>query len=348
MRPDGTNKRALRCTGPSLTSGSHRLAYSPNGRYLAGGTSLRTSNGYGYRWAVTVVNLKTRQSHIVYRYNSENGVVSLTWSPDSSQLVANVEYGGGYGMFRISVATRRLIKSYKTANFASASWKPGTRMLLCTKWFASEPGAPWRTQLRRLDGTLIKTIGEGQADPVYSPAASMRSLSTAMTARMCGQSVQIAMGPTSHRSTPALRTKDSARLHGGDLRLRVRRRAPTPSPASGASGSWSRAMAPRRYRRAKSCRTTMAAYRRAAASQAGGSRPSGSRAAESRRERHEPGCLQQAEPIPLRRRAVPRRSSLRPPPASPAARSWRRLQSFCNPNARSAIAFVGTRWERGI
>jgi Tol biopolymer transport system component len=172
MRPDGTNKRALRCTGPSLTSGSHRLAYSPNGRYLAGGTSLRTSNGYGYRWAVTVVNLKTRQSHIVYRYNSENGVVSLTWSPDSSQLVANVEYGGGYGMFRISVATRRLIKSYKTANFASASWKPGTRMLLCTKWFASEPGAPWRTQLRRLDGTLIKTIGEGQADPVYSPDGS--------------------------------------------------------------------------------------------------------------------------------------------------------------------------------
>ena len=36
-------------------------------------------------------------------------------------------------------------------------------------------------------------------------------------------------------------------------------------------------------------------------------------------------------------------------PACPASRGWHLpLQPFCNPNPRSAIAFVGTRWETSL
>ncbi len=168
MRSDGSNKRRLGYTGPSLASGTHVLAYSPDGRYLAGGTVLKPAGGsWGQLWGITLLDLKTHRSRIVYRYPSENGIVSLTWSPDGSQLVATVEYGGGYGTFRLAVPSGKLLKSYRL-NASSASWHPRARRLLCSKWFPDEPGAPFRTQLRRLDGTLVATIGEDQMHPVYS------------------------------------------------------------------------------------------------------------------------------------------------------------------------------------
>lgn len=169
MRSDGTNKRRLGYTGPSLASGTHVLAYSPDRRYLAGGTVLKPAGGsWGQLWGITLLNLKTHRSQVVYRYRSENGIVSLTWSPDGSQLVATVEYGGGYGTFRLAVPSGKLLKSYRF-NASSASWHPRARRLLCSKWFPTQPGGPFRTQLRRLDGTLIATIGEDQMHPVYSP-----------------------------------------------------------------------------------------------------------------------------------------------------------------------------------
>jgi Tol biopolymer transport system component len=169
MRSDGTNKRRLDYTGPSLASGTHVLAYSPNGRHLAGGTVLRPAGGsWGQLWGITLLDLKTHRSRIIHRYASENGIVSLTWSPGGSQLVATVEYGGGYGMFRLAVPNGKLLKSYRM-NASSASWHPQSRRLLCSKWVPDEPGGPFRTQLRRLDGTLIATLGEDQVHPVYSP-----------------------------------------------------------------------------------------------------------------------------------------------------------------------------------
>jgi Tol biopolymer transport system component len=169
MRSDGSNKRRLAYTGPSLASGTHVLSYSPNGRYLAGGTILKPEGGsWGQLWGVTLLDLKTHRSRIVYRYPSENGIISLTWSRDSSRLVANVEYGGGYGMFRLAVPSGKLLKTYRL-NASSASWHPRARRLLCSTWYPNAPGAPTRTQLRRLDGTLIATIGEDQRHPVYSP-----------------------------------------------------------------------------------------------------------------------------------------------------------------------------------
>jgi Tol biopolymer transport system component len=171
MRSDGARKRVLHYTGASLTSGASALAYSPNGRYLAGGTALHTKFGYGQRWAVTILNLKTHRSHVIFRYDSQSGVVSLTWSPDSSQLVATTEYGGGYGMFRLGVAAHRLLKNYKFMA-ASASWQPHGRLLLCAEWYPDEPGYPMKTILRQLDGSLAATLGEGQQCPVYSPSGT--------------------------------------------------------------------------------------------------------------------------------------------------------------------------------
>lgn len=181
MRSDGSNKRRLGYTGPSVATGTHVLAYSPDGRYLAGGTILKPAGGsWGQLWGITLVNLKTHRSRILYRYPSENGIVSLTWSPDGSQLVATVEYGGGYGTFRLAVPSGKLLKSYRL-NASSASWHPQARRLLLAKWFPNEPGGPFRTQVRRPDGTLIATIGEDQIHPVYSPDGTEYAFLTSNT-----------------------------------------------------------------------------------------------------------------------------------------------------------------------
>jgi len=168
MRSDGTDQRRLTYAGPSLASGSSALAYSPHGSLLAGGAKLAAQN----EWAVTVLDLKAKTSRIVYRYTSAGGVQSLTWSPDGAQLVATIEYGGTYGMVRIDVTHDRLIKQHGTSNVESASWRPDGKYLLCSKWFPSAPGGPYRTILMKPDGTKVKTLGENQRSPVYSPDGS--------------------------------------------------------------------------------------------------------------------------------------------------------------------------------
>jgi Tol biopolymer transport system component len=168
MRSDGTNQRRLTYVGPSLTSGSSALAYSPGGSLIAGGAKLAAQN----KWAVTVLDLKARTSRIVYRYDSAGGVESLTWSPDGHQLVATIEYGGTYGMVRIDVVRDRLIKMRGSGNVESASWRPDGKYLLCSKWFPTVSGGPFRTILMKPDGTGVKTLGENQRFPVYSPDGS--------------------------------------------------------------------------------------------------------------------------------------------------------------------------------
>jgi WD40 repeat protein len=170
MRANGTNKRKLKYSGPSLTSGARTLAFSHDGCWLAGGASLRTPSGYGRRWAVTILDLKTHRSRIIYRFGSQNGVVSLSWSPYSGQqLVACTEYGGGYRAWRIALWSRRARTSFSMTE--SVSWKPGGNRLLCCQWFPGEEGAPTRTLVRRLDGTQVAALGEGQHAAVFSPDA---------------------------------------------------------------------------------------------------------------------------------------------------------------------------------
>lgn len=168
VRANGSERWRIRYDGPSVTSGTHALAYSPNGRLLAGGRLVRGPN----RYAVTVLNLRTKRSRTIFRYTSEGGITSLTWSPNGRQLVVTVEYGGGYGMFRLNVPERRLIQRYGSRMAESASWRPSGRALLCSIWYPSRPGSPFRTQLLKLDGTIIKTLGENQHGCVFSPEGS--------------------------------------------------------------------------------------------------------------------------------------------------------------------------------
>lgn len=170
MRADGTNQQRLTYSGPSMTSGTKALAYSPNGRYLAGGTSLHTQYGYGTLWAITVLDLKTKSSRVVARYYCQNGIQSLSWSPSGRQLVATIEYGGGYGLLKTYLASRnRLIKDSGYGNIESASWRADGKYLLCDFWMSSKPGYPNWTYLLKPDGTKVKKIGVDQRFPVYSP-----------------------------------------------------------------------------------------------------------------------------------------------------------------------------------
>jgi Tol biopolymer transport system component len=168
MRSDGTNERVLRYEGPSLTTGSQALAYSPDGRYLAGGALLRSSYGSWTDHTVTILDLKTKKSRIIAHIGGMNGITSLSWSPGSSQLAVTSEDGGGYNLYRIDVAKRRLLKSHVGLH-ESVSWRPDGQYLLCTTWFPTDPGVPFRTQLIEPGGVVAATLGNDQRWAVYSP-----------------------------------------------------------------------------------------------------------------------------------------------------------------------------------
>lgn len=161
MRSDGSNQRQVSYAGPSLTSGATALAYSPDGRYLAGGCRVGDPNS----WAVTVLDLKTRMSRILLPFECENGVISVTWSPDGKRLAASIEYGGGYGTLLIDVPGARLVK--ELGGYASASWRPDGKYRLCSYW--RQPGTTLQTWLLRPDGTRAKRLGTEQFYPAYSP-----------------------------------------------------------------------------------------------------------------------------------------------------------------------------------
>lgn len=166
MRSSGSNVRRVAYEGPSLTSGSHALAYAPNGRYLAGGLKV-TPDATGQKFAVTVLDLKTRKSRIVCQYESEGGIQSLSWSPNGRQIALTVEYGGGSGLLKVDVASGRLLKTHEgNYNTGSVSWRPDGKYLLCSMFRA--PGSTDWTYLTKPDGSRLKRLGSGQGDPAYS------------------------------------------------------------------------------------------------------------------------------------------------------------------------------------
>ena len=164
MRADGSNLRRLAYSGPSLASGSTALAFSPNGRRLAGACTLAQGE-YG----VTVLDLGTHRSRIIGRVSCEGGVISLSWSPNGTQLAVCVEYGGGAGMFRFDAGSSGLLQTYHDYAVESVSWSPDGDRLLCQVWRSDLPGYPTWTMLFKPDGTRVRTLAKQQSDPVYSP-----------------------------------------------------------------------------------------------------------------------------------------------------------------------------------
>lgn len=163
MNADGSGQHEVAYAGPRLTTGTMALAYSPDGRYLAGGRFVAEPN----RRSVVLLDLRTGRSRTLQNFQSEGDIWSLTWSPNSRQLALTVEYGGGSGGWRVDVSTGRTLNRYR-AMTATVSWRADGRRLLCT-WYAY-PGRPLRTQLRRPNGALVKTIGKAQGSAVYSPS----------------------------------------------------------------------------------------------------------------------------------------------------------------------------------
>ena len=164
MRSDGSNQRRLTYAGPSLASGSTALAFSPDGRQLAGACTIAQGE-YG----VTVLDLGTHSSRIIGRVSCEEGLISLSWSPSSTHLAVCVEYGGGAGMFRFDAANGGLLQAYHDYAVESVSWSPDGDRLLCQVWRADLPGYPTWTMLFKPDGTRVRTLARQQSDPAYSP-----------------------------------------------------------------------------------------------------------------------------------------------------------------------------------
>lgn len=164
MRSDGSNLHRLAYSGPSLASGSSALAFSPNGRLLAGACTLAQG-----KYGVTVLDLGTHRSRIIGRVSCEGGVISLSWSPASTQLAVCVEYGGGAGMFRFDAVSGGLLQAYHDYAVESVSWSPDGNRLLCQVWRSDLPGYPTWTMLFKPDGTRVRTLGKQQSDPAYSP-----------------------------------------------------------------------------------------------------------------------------------------------------------------------------------
>ena len=165
MRSDGSNQRRLAYSGPSLSSGSTALAFSPDGRHLAGACTLGV-----WRYGVTVLDLATRRSRIVGRISCQGGIVSLTWSPHGAQLVAVAEFGDGVGMFRFDAINGGRLPVHPDFSVATVSWRPHGDRLLCEVYRPDLlPGSPFWTMLIKRDGTRVRTLGKQQSDPVYSP-----------------------------------------------------------------------------------------------------------------------------------------------------------------------------------
>lgn len=141
------------------------MAYSPDGRLLAGGCQIGDRSLYG----VTVLDLRTHQSRIVARIACEGGVISLSWSPDGTQLAVCVEYGGGAGLFRVDPLQGGRIPTHLDYAATSVSWRPDGDRLLCSVWRADLPGYPTWTMLFKPDGTKVRAMAKDQEGPVYSP-----------------------------------------------------------------------------------------------------------------------------------------------------------------------------------
>jgi WD40 repeat protein len=84
MDADGSHRRRIRYSGPSLASAASALAWSPDGRSIAGGCRMSKNL---LRVAVTVLDLSAGRSRRLVTYPYYTKVTSLDWSSDSSRLL---------------------------------------------------------------------------------------------------------------------------------------------------------------------------------------------------------------------------------------------------------------------
>jgi Tol biopolymer transport system component len=171
MDADGSHRRRIRYSGPSLATATSALAWSPDGRSIAGGCRL----GKILRVAVTVLDLSTGRSRRLMTYPYYTKVTSLDWSSDSSRLlVCGMNADPGW-VDVLDVASGDVSSMGATAY--SAAWSPdGTRFLVSA--FMDDSSGLWppdqyQVELRDEYGDYVTTLyGDEQSwcgPCAYSP-----------------------------------------------------------------------------------------------------------------------------------------------------------------------------------
>jgi Tol biopolymer transport system component len=186
MNADGSHRRRIAYSGPSLTRSATALAWSPDGRSLAGACKLKRTNGY-YQIAVTVLDLATGRSRQVASIEYETAVSSIDWSPDSSRLLVSTMTADPY-LFIILDVTTGGIETLDAGGYY-ASWSPdGAHFLLGA--FMDDASGIWppyqyELEVRDADGGFETTLFG--ADYVgacsYSPDGSLCAYTSGTNSR---------------------------------------------------------------------------------------------------------------------------------------------------------------------
>ena len=180
MDSDGSNLHSVSYSGPSLTACGFDLAWSPDGRYIAG-ADMVPSNGY-FICEVTVLDLQTMTSRVVTSLSDWPGLTpfSLDWSPDSRRLAVCTCLADPGPTWIVDVATgRRLRKFDFDADGAwgayKVSWKPdGSRLLMNVDHVSGHRSELWSPAGRRLVNLGRDRAPRRTREPVScTPTSSM-------------------------------------------------------------------------------------------------------------------------------------------------------------------------------
>jgi Tol biopolymer transport system component len=167
MKADGSSQRKLVYTGPSLTSGTQGIAWSPDGRYLAGGKLLPPA-----RWQVTVLDLHAKRSRRLFELRpGVNGIETLSWSPSRLELLVVQEGGDSSWLMRIDARTGDLLQNYDAVQrgITSAYYAPGGKTMAYA--YADLNVMAFGMRIARIDGTLMRQLSTGhQYEPLWSPS----------------------------------------------------------------------------------------------------------------------------------------------------------------------------------
>jgi Tol biopolymer transport system component len=167
MRADGSAQRKLAYTGPSLTFDCHGLAWSSDGRYIAGGNFAPPARGH-----VTILDLHTMKSRNLFTLRaSVNGIGTISWSPNQRELLVVQEGGDSSWLMRINARTGGLIQNYDDVQrgISSASWAPDGKSIAYA--FADLNLMAFGMRIAQIDGTLLRQLSTGhQYGPLWPPS----------------------------------------------------------------------------------------------------------------------------------------------------------------------------------
>jgi murein DD-endopeptidase MepM/ murein hydrolase activator NlpD/WD40 repeat protein len=166
----GVDQRRIVYSGPSVTDAAFGLAWSPDGRYLAGGSRTWTPEEY---LAVTVLDLQTLQSRVVRKFEGPYFVASVDWSPDSTSLLVtttlSMDPGSSYVLDASSGAVIREYGFDGAGGPYRSCWSSDGKYMMFCLWNVVD--GVWN-EVRTPEGALMRSFDTGSASFSYSPDSS--------------------------------------------------------------------------------------------------------------------------------------------------------------------------------